>query len=138
MGSNVNKRDHSVTAKPHVTRSKIRQTVEKSDNPDRRGGERVMQTQPCVYQLAKVVGYKVVNFSDGHALTLNASKEGFLLLMPRSPERKQVFEVHTALSTEERTVTLVEACWTRELQFGGAGKVYLVGVKSLFEPARFN
>jgi hypothetical protein len=46
-----------------------------------------------------------------------------------------VFEVHTPLSTEEeRVVKLVEACWTRELTFGATGKVYLVGVKSLFEP----
>ena len=55
--------------------------------------------------------------------------------MPQPPERKLVFEVHTPSATEqERTVKLVETCWTRELTFGEAGKVYLVGVKSLFEP----
>jgi len=47
----------------------------------------------------------------------------------------QVFEVHTPLSSEEEgTVKLVETCWTRELTFGPDGKVYLVGVKSLFNP----
>lgn len=62
-----------------------------------------------------------------------------MLLMPQPPKRGQVFEVHAPLSTEEkRAVKLVEACWTRELTFGDAGdagKVYLVGVTSLFELA---
>ena len=119
-----------------MTLSKIPRKVDESANPDRRGGERVLQIQPCFYQFAQVAGYEVVKFSDGHALSLNTSPGGFLLLMPEPPERRQVFEVHTPLSTEEeRAVKLVEACWTRELTFGPAGKVYLVGVRSLFEPA---
>jgi hypothetical protein len=109
--------------------------MEESANPDRRGGTRVLKIQPCFYQLAQVAGYEIVEFSDGHALSLNTSSGGFLLLMPQPPERRQVFEVHTPSSTEqERVVKLVEACWTRELTFGATGKVYLVGVKSLFEP----
>ncbi len=109
--------------------------MEESANPDRRGGTRVLKIQPCFYQLAQVAGYEIVEFSDGHALSLNTSSGGFLLLMPQPPERRQVFEVHTPLSPEEeREVKLVEACWTRELTFGATGKVYLVGVKSLFEP----
>jgi hypothetical protein len=122
-----------------VTLSKIPPKVEESANQDRKGGKRVLGIQPCFYQLAQVAGYEIVKFSDGHALSLNASPGGFLLLMPQPPERSQVFEVHTPLSTgEERTVKLVEACWTRELTFGPAGKVYLVGVRSLFELARSN
>lgn len=122
-----------------MTPSKIPSKIEESANPDRRGGTRVLKIQPCFYQLAQVAGYEIVEFSDGHALSLNTSPGGFMLLMPEPPERRQVFEVHTPLSTEEeRTVKLVEACWTRELAFGDAGKVYLVGVRSLFEPARSN
>jgi len=122
-----------------VTPSKIPSKIEESANPDRRGGTRVLKIQPCFYQLAQVAGYEITEFSDGHALSLNTSPGGFMLLMPEPPERRQVFEVHTPLSTEEeRTVKLVEACWTRELAFGDAGKVYLVGVRSLFEPARSN
>ena len=117
-----------------MTPSKIPPKVEESANPNRRGGKRVLGIQPCVYQLAQVAGYEIIKFSDGHALSLNTSPGGFLLLMPQPPERSQVFEVHMPLSTEEeRTVKLVEACWTRELTFGAAGKVYLVGVRSLFE-----
>jgi hypothetical protein len=122
-----------------VTPSKVPPKVEELANPDRRGGKRVQGIQPCVYQLAQVAGYEIVKFSDGHALSLNFSSGGFLLLMPQPPERSQVFEVHMPLSTEkERAVKLVEACWTRELIFGAAGKVYLVGVRSLFESARPN
>jgi hypothetical protein len=122
-----------------VTPSKIQTKVKESANPDRRGGIRHLKIQSCFYQLAQVAGYEIIEFSDGHALSLNTSQGGFLLLMPVPPERRQVFEVHTPLSTEEeRAIKLVEACWTRELTFGDAGKVYLVGVRSLFEPARSN
>lgn len=122
-----------------MTPSKIPPEVKESANPDRRGGIRLLKIQSCFYQLAQVAGYEITEFSDGHALSLNTSPGGFLLLMPVPPERRQVFEVHTPLSTaEERTVKLVEACWMRELTFGDAGKVYLVGVRSLFEPARSN
>ncbi len=128
-----------VTARSHVISSKIQQKVTVSDSPDRRGSKRVQKIQPCVFQLAQVAGYEIVEFSDGHALSLNASLEGSLFLMPQSPESRQVFEVHTPMSVQEgRTVKLVEVCWTRELTFGTVGKVYLVGVRSLFEPAHLN
>ena len=113
--------------------------MDESADPDRREVMRAPKIETCFYQLAHFPSHQIVEFSDGHALSLNTSPGGFLLLMPQPPERRQVFEVHTSLSTEaERTVRLVEACWTRELTFGSSGKVYLVGVRSLFEPARFN
>lgn len=119
-----------------MTSSTIPPTVDESANPDRRGGQRVLKIQSCVYQLSHFAGQEIVEFSDGHALSLNTSPEGLLLLMPQPPESRQVFEVHMPVSTgDEKTVKLVEACWTRELTFGTAGKVYLVGVRSLFEPA---
>jgi len=119
-----------------VTPSKIPPKVEEPANPDRRGGTRVQKIQPCVYQLAQVAGYEIVKFSDGHALALNTSPGGFLLLMPQPTKKGQVFEVHAPVSAEgERAVKLVAACWTRELIFGDAGKIYLVGVTSLFELA---
>lgn len=109
---------------------------EQSAEPDRRGEQRQPQIQPCFYQLSRIAGRDIVEFSDGHALALNAGPRGLLLLMPRPPERRQVFEVRTPTSGEERAVKLVETCWTKEVTFGDSGKVYLVGVKSLFEPAR--
>ena len=99
----------------------------------------MLKIQPCFYQLAQVAGYEIVEFSDGHALSLNTSLGGFLLLMPHPPERRQVFEVHTPLSTEEeKVVKLVEACWTRALTFGAAGNVYSSGLSPFSNPARQN
>ena len=122
-----------------MTPPKTPPIVDESANPDRRGAGRAPKIETCFYQLAHFPSHQIVEFSDGHALSLNTSPGGFLLLMPQPPERRQVFEVHTPLSTEEeRTVKLVEACWTRELTFGASGKIYLVGVRSLFEPARPN
>jgi len=111
--------------------------MEEAPNQDRRAGKRVLKIQPCFYELARIADHEIVDISDGHALSLDASPGGFLLLMPQPPQRRQVFEVHATSSTEEEeTIKLVEACWTRELTFGVGGKVYLVGVRSLFEPAR--
>ena len=123
-----------------MTLSKTPPKVDESaNNPDRRGDKRAPMIVPCFYQLAHFPGHEIVEFSDGHALSLNNSSGGFLLLMPQLPQRRQVFEVHTPSSTaDERTVKLVEACWTRELTFGASGKVYLVGVRSLFNAVGSN
>ena len=109
---------------------------ERTAGADRSDGRRRLNIQPCLYQLARIAGHEIIEFSDGHALSLNASPGGLLLLMPRPPEQRQVFEVQTPAVGQERAVKLVETCWTRELTFGDSGKVYLVGVKSLFEPSR--
>jgi len=120
-----------------MTPTKTTPKVDESANPDRRGDSRAPMIGGCFYQLAHFPGHEIVEFSDGHALSLNASSGGFLLLMPQPLQGRQVFEVHTPSSTGEgETVKLVETCWTRELIFGTSGKVYLVGVRSLFDPAR--
>lgn len=120
-----------------MTPRKTAPKVDESANPDRRGDRRAHMIRGCFYQLAHFPGHEIVEFSDGHALSLNASSGGFLLLMPQPIQGKQVFEVHTPSSTGEgETVKLVETCWTRELTFGTSGKVYLVGVRSLFDPAQ--
>jgi hypothetical protein len=103
-------------------------------DPDRRAGTRLTQIQPCWYQLARIAGNEVLGFADGQALCLNAGPGGLLLLMPHLPDRCQVFEVQTSSPGAERTIKLVETCWTRELAFGESGKIYLVGVRSVFEP----
>lgn len=110
--------------------------VDEAANSDRRGAERAPKIEACFYQLTHFSGQQIVEFSDGHGLSLNTSLGGFLLLMPKPPESRQVFEVYTSLSKEqERTVKLVEACWTRELTFGVSSSIYLVGVRFLFETA---
>lgn len=120
-----------------MTFSRIPPTEEEAANPDRRGGERVPAIESCSYQLAHFIGQETVEFSGGYALSLNASPHGLLLLMPQPPESRQVFEIHMpAPAKQGRVVKLVEACWTREMTFGTGGKVYLVGVRALFEPAR--
>src|SRR5262249_35580575 len=96
--------------------------VHEAVNTERRGARRAPKIETCFFELAHFSGHQIVGFSDGHALSLNNSQGGFMLLMPKSPEEGQVFEVHTSLSTEEeRIVKLVEACWTQELSFGSSG-----------------
>jgi len=119
-----------------MTSSQTPLIVDEAANPDRRGAERPPKIETCFYQLTNISGQQIVEFSDGHGLSLNTSPGGFLLLMPKPPETRQVFEVYTSVSKEKgRTVKLVEACWTRELTFGVSSYVYLVGVRSLFETA---
>lgn len=122
-----------------VTVSRIPPSEEETANPERRGGKRVPTIEPCSYELAHFIGQEGVEFSGGYALSLNASPQGLLLLMPQPPESRQVFEIHMpAPANQGKVVKLVEACWTREMTFGTGGKVYLVGVRALFEPARSN
>ena len=119
--------------------STIPPMVDEATNSDRRGAGRAPKVETCFYQLTHFSGHQIVKFSDGHALSLNTSPGGFLLLMPNRPKKKQVFEVHTSSSTEkEPIVKLVETCWTREVTFGASDNLYLVGVRSLFEAARPN
>lgn len=56
--------------------------------------------------------------------------------LSKPPQMGQVFEVHAPLSSEEEGAVKLVETWTSELIFGPDGKVYLVGAKSLFEPAR--
>lgn len=119
-----------------MTASQTPPIEDEAANPDRRGAERAQKIETCFYQLTQFSGQQIVEFSDGHGLSINTSSGGFLLLMAKPPESRQVFEVYTSLSKEkQRTVKLVEACWTRELTFGVSSYVYLVGVRSLFETA---
>ena len=114
--------------------SKVPPKVDELTSLNRRGDERIPMIGPCLYQLARFLGNETVDFSEGYALSLNASSGGILLLMAQTPEKRQVFELHVPSPTKgESTIKLVEACWTRELLFGAAEKVYLVGVRSLFE-----
>lgn len=115
--------------------SKVPPKVDGPASLDRRGDERIPMIGPCLYQLARFPGNETVDFSGGYALSLNSSSGGILLLMAQTPEQRQVFELHVPSPMKgESTIKLVEACWTRELLFGAADKVYLVGVRSLFEP----
>lgn len=104
---------------------------------NRRGGNRVSKVEPCAYELARFADQEIVEIIGGHALSLNVSPGGMLLLMPQAPGERQVFEVHTRPEVqEESTVKLVEARWAREVSFNAGDKFYLVGVKSLFDPSR--
>jgi hypothetical protein len=117
-------------------KGKVLQKMTAPTSLDRRGDERIPTIGSCFYELACFRGKETVDFTDGYALSLNTSSGGILLLMALTPEKGQVFELHVPSPTKgERTVKVVEACWTRELLIGAADKVYLVGVRSLFEPA---
>jgi hypothetical protein len=105
------------------------------DIPDRRGGVRALKIRSCLYQLMQTDDRQDVEFTDGQALSLNAGSGGYLLLMPQLPETRQVFEIHKSHSVDTETIVLVETCWTQEVPFGHGGKVFLVGVRSLFETA---
>jgi len=119
-----------------MTSSQVPPKADEPASPDRRSGKRIPMIGPCFYQLTRFRGNETVDFSDGYALSLNTSSEGILLLMPQTPEKRQVFELRVpSPTTGESAVKLVEACWTRELLIGAADKVYLVGVRSLFEPS---
>lgn len=125
----------SVTIRASMAPSERPPRVDEPPHQERRSSERPQTILSCLYELTRVSGSDTVELSEGVTLALNISAGGMLLLMPQSPGERNVFEVHVPSPEKpEKTIKLVEVCWTREYSFGVGTKVHLVGVKSLFEP----
>ena len=101
---------------------------------ERRDSERVVRVTLCPYELANFSSSARVDLSEGHAITLNISVGGMLLLLPQAVTERHVFEITAGkIADEKRRTKLVEVRWTRPLSVIGR-TLHLTGVKVLFEP----
>ena len=101
---------------------------------ERRDSERVARVALCPYELTKFSSNARVDLSEGHAITLNISVGGMLLLLPQAVAERHVFEIQTGNIANEKSATkLVEVRWTRPLSVIGH-TLHLAGVRVLFEP----
>ena len=99
-----------------------------------RDSERVAHITLCSYEQARFSGSTRVDLSEGHAITLNRSSKGLLLLLPQAVAERHLFEITTErVAKEKPTTKLVEVRWTRPLSVIGH-TMHLAGVRVLFEP----
>lgn len=101
---------------------------------ERRSGERLPFICSCAYELHGLAGGDGIELFHGHALSIDVSSGGMLLLLPHAPPEKQVFEVRVpSVDSPEVATKVVEVCWARQMCMREGVRVHLVGVKILFE-----
>ncbi len=95
--------------------------------------ERVALLRPIPYELTAPLEQEPSVARRGHALSLNISSGGMLVLMDLVPpvERVLKISVPTPLALVE-TPTLAEVRWVRKIPFGEQNGLSLVGLKFLF------
>jgi hypothetical protein len=101
-------------------------------SPGRRCEVRMDYRDMCSYEMLESIGEESVVIRQGEAFALNWSAGGMLFLIALAPHTKQVFEVRTSRSEWERTVNIFETRWTRPIQVGSQGNLYLVGCRRIF------
>jgi DNA-binding IclR family transcriptional regulator len=87
--------------------------------------------RPITYELFESsVGNGSIRSRPGHALFLNISSSGMLLLMDHPPEVQQVIKLHVPTPfSQAKTPTLAEVRWIRPSPTVPTSGTYLVGVK---------
>ena len=98
---------------------------------ERRGGKRVRCMR--AYALTKPEGYPA-KLSEGYGHAINRSVGGLLLLLPEEVHQRQVVEIQVPSKAKKKQSTkLGEVCWTRPIQVDARVRMYLVGLRFLFE-----
>ena len=89
--------------------------------------------RPIPYELTAPLDQHPGGVREGHALSLNISSRGMLVLMEHPPALEQVLRVKvpTPLAWAE-TPTLAEVRWVRRVPFGQEPGMALVGLRFLF------
>ncbi len=95
--------------------------------------ERGALLRPIPYELTAPLDKYPGGVREGHALSLNISSSGMLVLMEHPPALEQVLRVKvpTPLASA-RTPTLAEVRWVRRVPFGPPPGMALVGLRFLF------
>lgn len=101
---------------------------------ERRDSERVSCRLVVPFELMKPVDPSTVKFSEGHGHAINRSVGGMLLLLPEKVDQRQVVEIQVPSKAKNKhSVKLGEVCWTRPIPVSARVKMYLVGIRFLFE-----
>ena len=109
---------------------------ERSFQAERRREMRRPRISPCTYGLTRSVDRDGVILEEGQGTAVNDSPTGMRLLLGLAPSKGQLLEVQTGQSTLERTICLLEVCWTKPLREDAEGTLYLVGCRQKFGPTQ--
>ena len=94
--------------------------------------ERTLLLRACPYRLTQPRDEDRLSLYDGHAVSVNVSQEGMLLLMSQEPPPTRVFEVLApASAAASPSPSLVEVRWSRPVAVDEEVQGWLVGVRFL-------
>jgi len=126
-------KEMSTRVAEHPRHETARQS-EQSFQAERRREMRRPRISPCTYGLTRSVDRDGVILEEGQGTAVNDSSTGMRLLLGLAPSKGQLLEVQTGQSTRERTICLLEVCWTKPLREDAEGTLYLVGCRQKFGP----
>lgn len=96
---------------------------------NRREEARIEDCHSCEYDLIEPGEPQAAAARQGQVFTLNRSAHGILLLMGQAPRPTQLIEVHSARLGWWRSTMVYDVRWTRPIQIGPQGDLYLVGCR---------
>jgi hypothetical protein len=114
-------------------RAPSRGLVNEQESPapviDRREEARVEDCHSCSYEIIESGEPQVAIVQQGQMFTLNRSAHGMLLLMDQAPRPNQLIEVQSARLGWWRSTMVYNVRWTRPIQIGPQGDLFLVGCR---------
>jgi hypothetical protein len=110
-------------------RQETAQQSERTLRSERRRERRRPRISPCTYGLMRSVDRDGAIREEGHGTAVNDSPTGMRLLLGVAPSKGQLLEIQTNDRTLERSICLVEVCWTKPLQEDTQETLYLVGCR---------
>jgi len=96
---------------------------------NRREESRIEDCHSCSYELIAPGEPGAAGVQQGQVFTLNRSAHGMLLLMGQALRPNQRIEVHSAKLGWWRSTMVYDVRWTRPIQLGPQGDLFLVGCR---------
>lgn len=96
---------------------------------NRREEPRIEDCHSCSYEIVAPGESGAAGVQQGQVFTLNRSAHGMLLLMGQALRPNQRIEVHSAKLGWWRSTMVYDVRWTRPMQIGPQGDLFLVGCR---------
>lgn len=114
---------------PEPSRDETAQQNERTLRSERRRERRRPRISPCTYGVMRSTDRDGAILKEGRGTAVNDSPTGMRLLLGVAPSKGQLLEIQTNDRTLERSICLVEVCWTKPLQEDTQEPLYLVGCR---------
>jgi hypothetical protein len=111
------------------SRDETAQQSERTLRSERRRERRRSRISPCAYGVLRSADRDGAILEEGHGTAVNDSPTGMRLLLGVAPSKGQLLEIQTNDRTLERSICLVEVCWTKSLEEDTREPLYLVGCR---------
>ncbi len=113
-----------------------RDAGESSPLSHRRQWPRGTLVTSCSYFLTDTSDPGSVRYLQGHAVSINVSSGGMLLLVGHPARERQILEIRVPTPAGTTTPTLAEVCWSKPLPLEESESLWLAGIRFLLASAR--